>query len=122
MTLMRNPQPVENCPIAVLGEGPCWHELERKLYWVDILGPCLHRYDPASNAHDSWEMPERIGTVAPASEGRMLVALEKGLAFFHPDTNQLDRLPDIDPRGNTRFNDGKCDPPGPVLGRHDGSR
>ena len=97
---------------AHLGEGPCWHAAEGALYWVDILGKCLHRYHPDTGADDSWPMPQMIGTVAPRQSGGVLVALQHGLAFFEPDTSTFEHLPDIDTNPRTRFNDGKCDPQG----------
>ena len=32
-----------------IGEGPLWHPLERRLYWVDIPAGRLFRYDPSTN-------------------------------------------------------------------------
>ena len=97
---------------ALLGEGPCWHEEEQVLYWVDILGKSLHRYDPATGNDRQWNVGELIGTVAPRSQGGLIVALERGLADFDPSTGQLHHRQVIDERPETRFNDGKCDPSG----------
>ena len=33
---------------ALLGECPLWSEREAKLYWIDIDGRAIHRYDPAT--------------------------------------------------------------------------
>ena len=29
-----------------LGEGPLWHPLEKKLYWLDILEGIIYQYNP----------------------------------------------------------------------------
>ncbi|MDB2327388.1 MAG: SMP-30/gluconolactonase/LRE family protein [Verrucomicrobiales bacterium] len=97
---------------AKLGEGPCWHEDEGVLYWVDILGKRLHRHDPSGKLTRYWQLPEMVGTVAPRASGGLLLALQSGLAFFDPENGELDRLPIIDANPRTRFNDGKCDPQG----------
>ena len=97
---------------ALLGEGPCWHEAEQVLYWIDILGKRLHCYDPKDDISRSWEFDEMIGTVAPRCDGGVLLALQNGFAFFDPDTETLDRLAPVDENPRTRFNDGKCYPQG----------
>ncbi len=33
---------------AILGEGARWDVADQALYWVDIKGRLVHRYDPAS--------------------------------------------------------------------------
>ena len=38
---------VKNCCVGI-GEGPHWDEKERCLYYVDINGKAVHRYDPAT--------------------------------------------------------------------------
>jgi sugar lactone lactonase YvrE len=95
-----------------LGEGPCWHQDEKVLYWVDILGKKVQRFDPNGILTTSWPLPEMVGTVAPRKSGGLIVALQNGLAFFDPKDGTLDPLPPIDTNPRTRFNDGKCDPQG----------
>ncbi|MCA9216945.1 MAG: SMP-30/gluconolactonase/LRE family protein [Planctomycetales bacterium] len=97
---------------ATLGEGPCWHGEQQVLYWVDIWGKSLHCFDPA-NGHDRlWDIGEMVGTVAPRSQGGLLLGLERGFAFFDPTTESLEKLPAVEDDDVTRFNDGKCDPSG----------
>ncbi len=97
---------------ATLGEGPCWHAAEQVLYWVDIWGKALHRFDPASGEDQQWEIGQMIGTVAPRASGGLLLGLERGFAFFDPGTEKLEHLPPLEDNDVTRFNDGKCDPAG----------
>ncbi len=98
-------------PVA-LGEGPCWHAEEGVLYWVDILGKALHRFDPTTGEDRMWSFDEMIGTVAPHAAGGLLLAFQSGFAVFDPATGKLDEWETIDPSPSTRFNDGKCDPAG----------
>ncbi|MCP4190391.1 MAG: SMP-30/gluconolactonase/LRE family protein [Planctomycetaceae bacterium] len=97
---------------AKLGEGPCWHEAEQVLYWVDILGRKLHRFDPAGVQDDQWEFDQLIGTVAPRAQGGLIIALENGFASFDPSSGKLDAWAPVEVLAETRFNDGKCDPKG----------
>ena len=107
-------KPVTNTPRAILGEGSIWHPVENVLYWIDITGEKLHRYDPEKEENQTVDMGSMIGTVVP-SEGKfsVVVALENGI--FGIDKNGkkelLHEYPDAELPDN-RFNDGKCDPAG----------
>lgn len=103
---------------ATLGEGTLWSPSRQALYWVDILGRRLHRYEPGSDARASWHFEEEISAVAERSNGHgLIVTLRSGFAFFDPDSGALERLHDPEPHipGN-RFNDGKCDAQGRFWG------
>jgi xylono-1,5-lactonase len=99
---------------ATLGEGTLWSVRQQVLYWVDILGHQLHRYDPASSEQRSWSFDEEISAVAEhAKSSSLLVTLRRGFALFDPETGDLQRLLEPEPeRTNNRFNDGKCDAQG----------
>lgn len=98
---------------AELGEGPFWSVAEQRLYWVDIEAGVLHRFDPAAQEDETWQLPEAIGCVAPRRRGGLVVALRTGFAFFDPETGGLERLVDPEPeKPLNRFNDGTVDPVG----------
>ena len=59
---------------AAVGESPVWSPDEQALYWVDTLGRTLNRFDPASNAAQSWGMPEDIGCCGRRAAGGVVVA------------------------------------------------
>ena len=46
---------------AALGESTFWDPVEQVLWWIDIWGPTIHRYNPATNADDTWTAPEYLG-------------------------------------------------------------
>jgi len=97
---------------ALLGESPVWDEIEQCLYWVDIDGCRLHRFDPASGEDRAWEIGEEIGCIA-RREGGVVAALRSGFAFIDLPGGEITRLPSPDyDRASTRFNDGRCDPRG----------
>ncbi len=99
---------------AQLGEGTVWSVREQALYWVDILGMRLYRFDPVSAKKAEWSFTEPISALAERlSSNELLVTLRSGFAFFNPLTNQLTKLTNPEPeRLNNRFNDGKCDAQG----------
>jgi D-xylonolactonase len=99
---------------ASLGEGTCWSVRKQALYWVDILGRRLYRYLPQQDRREEWTFDALISAVAErASAAGLAVTLQRGLAFFDPDSGELQRghEPEREPVGN-RFNDGKCDAQG----------
>jgi len=100
---------------AQLGECPVWSPAEARLYWVDIDGRAVHRYDPATGLDEQRPAPGRPGSLAlTATPGRLLVAVERRLAFFDwPSGAWLDWIPlEPDGGGGNRLNDGRCDPAG----------
>lgn len=98
---------------AAVGEGAVWCERQQVLWWVDIDGCALHRFDPATGQDESWPMPGRIGCFALRERGGLVVALENGFHFYDPDSGTLEAIvdPEADQPGN-RFNDGTTDPRG----------
>jgi xylono-1,5-lactonase len=103
---------------ATLGEGTLWSPRRQALYWVDILGRQLHRYELATGAQKSWPFDEEISAVTErASEPGLLVTLRSGFALFNTDTGTLKRLHNPEPhKPGNRFNDGKCDAQGRFWG------
>jgi len=100
-------------PPSLLGESPLWHPQEQCLYWCDIPGHRLNRYDPAQQAHAHWDFDTDIACCAPLLEGGLLLALRSGLWQFDPANGHKRRLakPPYDP-AKERFNDGKADAQG----------
>ncbi|HEY1609971.1 MAG TPA: SMP-30/gluconolactonase/LRE family protein, partial [Paraburkholderia sp.] len=93
------------------------------LYWVDIDGARLLRYDPSSRSHEIWPMPERLATFALCEDPRfLLLGLATHLAFFDLTTGETRHIVDVEPGLNTRVNDGRCDRQGRfVFGTKDES-
>lgn len=98
---------------ALLGEGPVWDHQKNCLYWVDIEGRRLHRYNTGNAVNDTWDFNEMPGAVFPTSDGTLLLAMESGFTHFDPETENLTPLDLLkNSNKNLRFNDGKCDPYG----------
>ncbi|MBB1086981.1 SMP-30/gluconolactonase/LRE family protein [Lysobacter sp. SG-8] len=100
-----------------LGEGVVWCDRLRVLYWTDINGARLWRHAPDSGATQAWRLPDRLACLAPATDGRLLLGLAKGLHACDVES-QLGRealsigevLAHVEPDvPMTRLNDGRAD-------------
>ena len=98
---------------ALLGESPVWHPREQVLYYTDIPGHRLQRFDPRSGELRHWQFETDVSSFAPLLDGQLLLAMRDGLWRFDATTGErfLVAEPDYDPKVE-RFNDGKCDPQG----------
>jgi sugar lactone lactonase YvrE len=97
-----------------VGESPVWSVAEQALYWVDIEGRSIRRFDWASQTQQSWTLPERVGCIALSTRNTVIAAMESGifevtLAQF-PVLNLLASVQHA--TSNMRFNDGRCDASG----------
>jgi sugar lactone lactonase YvrE len=96
-----------------VGESPLWSVAEQALYWVDIEGRRVHRWDWATRRERSWPVAERIGCVALHGAGGLVAACESGL--FHLDLSDDGTVragllhAARFPRAGMRFNDGRTD-------------
>ena len=75
---------------AKLGECPTWSARDKALYWVDIDGPSLNRFDPATGENRVTPMPESIGSFALRKPAGFIVALRSGIWLARAD-GSLDR-------------------------------
>ena len=99
---------------ALLGECPLWSPEEEVLYWADIDGRRVHRYDPATGADEARETPGRPGSlVRTARPGLLLIASENETVWFDWETGAADPWTALEPPGTgNRMNDGRTDPAG----------
>jgi L-arabinonolactonase len=66
-------------PRCSIGEGPVWDVAEQALYFIDILGKKVLRFDPASGDTRTWDVPDIIGSMALRANGGAVVALATGV-------------------------------------------
>lgn len=99
---------------AQLGECPIWNAADSRLYWVDIDGRAVHRFDPESGLDEQRAAPGRPAALAlTPTTGRLLVAIEGRLAFLDWHAGEWHDWIDLEPEGTgNRLNDGRCDPAG----------
>ena len=98
---------------AALAECPLWSVPEQKLYWVDISGRAINRFDPATGENSRWPMPCEPGCIALATSGGLVAALRDGFYRFFAEDARLEKIADAPYDTNAmRFNDGRCDAAG----------
>ncbi|QHI96358.1 SMP-30/gluconolactonase/LRE family protein [Aristophania vespae] len=100
---------------AQLGEGPIWIAKEKALYFVDIIGETLHRFNPTTQDLTSWKAPSRIAFILPVSNGSFLVGMPDGLHHFDAQKGAFSQACFIEPdKPGNRLNDGCVDQQGRI--------
>jgi len=115
-----NPECVLRCACE-LGEGPVWRE--GSIWFVDIKGPRIHRYEPETGAAWSWIAPAQPGFIAPRPDGTWIAGLKTGLHRFDPASGRFEPITTVeDPALDNRLNDGAVDAKGRLWfgSMHDG--
>lgn len=96
---------------AQLGECPVWSVREACLWWVDIEGMTLNRFDPASGEARAIAIGENIGCIGLRAGGGFVAGLRSGLWLLDAEGRKQRHIatPQPDP-AIARFNDGRVDP------------
>lgn len=94
-----------------LGEGIIWDAASTCIWWTDIDGSMLYRYQPVDKQLDHWTTPERLGCFALVSDSDFLICgFASGFAYFNPHNGELQWLQKIEQDNpGTRLNDGRAD-------------
>jgi sugar lactone lactonase YvrE len=96
---------------ATLGEGPAWIGRENALWFVDIKGGKVHRYDPATDDRQSFEVGGMPSFLVPAEGGKLLVGSLDGL-YLLEDGKLTGPVAMIDMPAHNRTNDATVDASG----------
>jgi D-xylonolactonase len=94
---------------TVLGEGPAW--IAGVLWFVDIKGGALHRFDPTSGARASFAVGGAPSFVVPTADGGLLVGNRGELQPFAGETLGAS-IATIPMPAHNRTNDATVDPSG----------
>lgn len=95
---------------AGLGEGPCWDSRAQCLWWLDIFGEAIHRYEPATGRTQMFRTTQRPGCLGVRAKGGLIVAMGDSFHGFDPSSGEFRRLVTVQPKvTDVRMNDGKCD-------------
>jgi sugar lactone lactonase YvrE len=95
------------------GEGPIWWG--GGLFYVDIEGHKVWRFDPKTVVEKSWDVGQRVGTVVPRESGGLVIAGDTDVFFLDEISGELTSVaadPEPGKKPDNRFNDGKCSPDG----------
>lgn len=68
-----------NVPQCSVGEGPLWDVATQALFWIDIVGKGVFRFDPVTGETRRWPVPDIIGSMATTADGNAIVALANGV-------------------------------------------
>src|SRR5260370_24782418 len=104
--------PVDIFRVAnLVGEGILWDWRRQLLWWTDIQGRKLHRFDWATATPQAVDTPERVGSFGLiAGSERLITAFAGGIALYDVDRQSVDWLPRRPALGaGVRFNDGRVD-------------
>ncbi len=102
---------------AQLTESPVLDDSQRRVLFVSKSPEAprghLHAYGIDDGSRKTWDFPERTASLGLCRSGRLLVALERRVAFFDTETGTLTDLSDPipEPPGNV-LNDGRPGPDG----------
>lgn len=96
---------------ALLGETPVWDPTAQVLYWVDILGNAVHRYDPATGSDSSFATSAPVGCIALCGDG-LVMAIGDHIATSRSDGSGFQWGSRVSAREGIRFNDGRVDAQG----------
>lgn len=105
-----------------VGESPVWQAREGALYWTDIPGRTLWRWDASTGSTHAWALPEMAGSFALIEGGGVALAMETGISLIeHPVPErpivERESLATVKHTADgMRFNDGRCDRQGRFLG------
>jgi len=92
-----------------LGESPIWDAEQQALYWVDVRGNTLNRYDPASGTNRVQPIAESAHAIALTRGQRLLAVLDETVAYLDPESGALEPLVRLVKGGDDNLNDGQCD-------------
>ena len=94
---------------AVLGEGPVWDERGQRLFYVDIEGKQVRRYDFRTGELKKADTEQMTGCLVPAQEGGWITAQRDRLIRMDDELHFGEEAGRLEQAAYLRFNDGKCD-------------
>lgn len=100
---------------CVTGEGPLWHPMESRLYWVDIPTGRMFRYDPATGTHEQFYEGDVVGGFTVQADGALLLFMARGTIAIWRDGELTTVVDRIEGEEDSRFNDVIADPRGRVF-------
>ena len=97
------------------GEGPMWHPMEKRVYWLDIPQGRMFRYDPSTGEHEQCYQGRPVGGFTVQEDGALLLFMDKGSVAIWRDGDMEFVIDEIPEERDSRFNDVIADPAGRVF-------
>ncbi|MEA2776610.1 MAG: hypothetical protein QOF90_2016 [Acetobacteraceae bacterium] len=98
------------CGVA---ESPVWDAATRRLLFCDINGKRINALSVDTNARESWDFPDVVGSFGLCRSGRLVVAQRHHVVLFDPKSGSVtDLTPKVAEPQTNRLNDGKVGPDG----------
>ena len=96
----------------IVGESLIWDDRRGRLVWVDIIGRRIHRLDPLTLDHETWDTSDFVTSIGLCKDGAAIVGLRKEIALwdFGGPFRTLARIEPDSP--DTRLNEGVVAPDG----------
>ena len=98
---------------ALLGEGPVWRADRQELWFTDIKGRRLHRYQPSGHGQASFDLPGEAGFVVPAPDDALVLGMGRAL-YRRGSRGDLSRIGEVPTPWHNRINDGTTAPDGSI--------
>lgn len=97
-----------------LGESALWCPEKNSYFFVNIFAGELYQYAVETGHLEKHTFGEIVSAVLLNNDGRLIVATQKGIGFYDPETKIF--TPKVHPNARwdkeSRYNDCKCDPRG----------
>jgi sugar lactone lactonase YvrE len=101
---------------AEVGEGPHWDTASQSLWFVDLTGGVVHRFDRASGEVRSFAAGQEVGAVVPRQGGGLVLAARDGIATVTHTGEGFELTVPVElEKTSNRMNDAKCDPVGRLF-------
>jgi sugar lactone lactonase YvrE len=98
----------------ICGEGAVWHPEQNALYWTDINRFLVHRFDPSTQAVNTWIFCEPVTAVNLTTDSELLLlVMGSRIALWSPRTHpELRTIFCLATAPEMRLNDARIDPRG----------
>ncbi|XP_046985611.1 regucalcin-like [Schistocerca americana] len=110
-------------PPVIHGEGPHYDDESAALYYVDIMGNYVNRFDTTTNVTTKVQLPTNVTLVVPVknTNNQFVVGIGRNLSLLTWDGqdgtySSLETIVSVESdKPDNRFNDGKADSTGRLL-------
>jgi len=90
-----------------------WVPSDEALWFVDITGRQVHRYEPQTRQHRVWAAPDKVSFILPLRGGGFMAGLKSGVAHFDSRNGEFRQVAAVEPHlPDNRLNDGCVSPEG----------